>query len=238
MQTDYIDYQLNGLTMCGFVARNTSTTQQPIVLIVHDWSGCRELAEEKAKYFAQQGYVGFAVDLYGKGRRGSDTDSSINQDLMGELMQDRSVIVARLHAALNAAKNLPHVDTNKVMVIGFCFGGLCALDFARSGAEVTGVVSVHGLLLPASTTGHAKISAKILAFHGNEDKMVTPDKLAEFHVEMASRGADWQTHVFGNTTHAFTNPKANDPVAGLKFNSLADSRTWAILKTFTDEIFA
>lgn len=238
MQTDYIDYHSNGLTMRGFVARNTTEAEQPLVLIVHDWSGCRELAEEKAKYFAKQGFVGFAVDLYGIGRRGSDTDKSINQDLMSEVMADRAVIVTRLQAALDTAKQLPHVAKNKIMVIGFCFGGLCALDFARSGAEVTGVVSVHGVLLRPETTGNAKINAKILALHGYEDKSEPPGNLAEFHAEMASRGADWQTHVFGNTMHAFTNPKANDPAAGLMFNSLSDSRTWAIVKTFTDEIFA
>jgi len=238
MNTELIDYQADNLTMQGFVARNTSNAPQSIVLVVHDWSGCRDLAQNKAKYFAELGYVGFAVDLYGKGKRGSDTDNSINQDLMGALMQDRSLIVQRLQAALDCAGNLPNVNTHKVMLIGFCFGGLCALDFARSGANVAGVVSVHGLFFKPEVNSNAKITAKILAMHGYEDKMVTPQLLAEFHAEMTSRGADWQTHVFGNTFHAFTNPKANDSKIGLHYNSAADNRTWPIVNSFAAELLS
>lgn len=238
MQTEFVEYQLNNLTMQSFVARNTSTTLQPIVLIVHDWSGNREHMHERAKYFAEQDFVGFSVDLYGKDRRGSDTDKSINQQLMGEVMHNRAVIVQRLQAALDVARKLPNVDTKKVLVLGFCFGGLCALDFARSGADVTAVVSIHGLFVKPETTHSPKITAKILALHGYADKMVTPNLLAEFQEELTSRGADWQLHVFGNAMHAFTNPKAHDDEFGLKFNAAADTMTWAIVKSYTEAIFS
>ena len=237
MQTEFIDYQAGELTMQGFMARKKSVKSQPLVLIVHDWSGCREFAQDKARYFAEQGYVGFAVDLYGKGQRGSDTDSSINQKLMGSVMQNRAAIVTRLQAALECATNLQDVNPSKVVALGFCFGGLCVLDFARAGANISAVISVHGLFFMPEENSKAKITAKVLSMHGYADKMATPDSLAAFHAEMTSRGADWQTHVFGNTSHAFTNPKANDSSLGLQYNSIADKRTWEIVSNFTREVF-
>lgn len=237
MHTEFIDYQLDGLLMEGFMAteQNDVITAKPLVLVIHDWTGNRELAQEKARYFATQGFVGFAVDLYGKNKRGSDTDKNINQKLLLELMQQRSVIVPRLHAALDCVKQHAAIDPQKIMLIGFCMGGLCALDFARSGAPVAGVVSVHGLLHPPETVDQ-KILAKILVLHGYEDKSVNPQQVLSFATEMSKQQVDWQIHIFGNTYHAFTNPKANDQAAGLLFSPSANNRTWELVSDFTNEI--
>lgn len=238
MSTKFIDYELDGFQMEGFIAIGESSLDlQPLVLVVHDWTGNRELAQEKARYFAKQGFVGFAVDLYGKGKRGSDTDKSLNQQLMGELLQDRKVVVPRLQAALDCALKNANIDKNKIMLIGFCMGGMCALDFARSGAKVAGVVSVHGIFTPPANVQDQKIMAKVLAIHGHEDKSVPPQSVLAFETEMTNASADWQLHVFGNTMHAFTNPKANDKEAGLMYSQKADARTWSIVRTFTDELF-
>ncbi len=238
MRSELMEYKADNFIMEGFVASNPSSSPQPLVLVVHDWAGMRELAQEKAMYFAKQGFVGFAVDLYGKGKRGHDTDKSINMQLFGELMKDRAGIPKRLQAALDCACKIEKINTNKIMMIGFCMGGLCTLDFARSGAKITGAVSVHGILSTQDTTNNNKIQAKILVLHGHEDKSVNSQHVLEFEKEMTSKGVDWQMHIFSKTMHAFTNPKANDAEAGLMFNASANSRTWAIVRTFTDEIFA
>lgn len=234
MLTNYMEYEVNGVLMQGFMARKKSETNQPIVLIVHDWGGCREVAQERAKYFAEQGYVGFAVDMYGKGKRGSDDDLSINQKLMNEVLQDRAVIIDRLQAALEASLTLENVNPSKIIVIGFCFGGLCALDFARSGSDVNAVISVHGVLNQPEINKDTKIKCRVLALHGYADKSITPEQFAAFQTEMTQRDADWQVHVFGNVMHSFTNPNANDVNRGLKFDVAADAMTWKIVKDFMD----
>jgi Dienelactone hydrolase and related enzymes len=238
MQTQFVDYKDQDFVMEGFIAIGESSLEkQPLVLIVHDWSGNNEFVQDKARYFAKQGFISFAVDLYGKGKRGSDTDKSINQKLLHELMQDRSIIVKRLQAALDCVLNMSKVDPEKIMALGFCMGGLCVLDFARSGAVISGAVSVHGLLNPPEVANKT-IKAKVLILHGNKDQMVSRQQVAAFSNEMTQNNVDWQIHVFGNTQHAFTNPKANDPVAGLVYNPSANNRTWALVRNFTDELFA
>lgn len=238
MQTKFITYKLNALEMEGYIAiGDSSAATQPLVIVLPDWTGNREFAQEKAGYFAKQGFVAFVADLYGKGKRGSDTDKAINQKLFTELMQQRSEIVPRIQAAINCAEENAKIDTKKIMLIGFCLGGLCVLDFARSGANIAGVVSVHGLLNAPNEQSKAQIKAKVLVMHGYEDKSVPPDHVLSFANEMNAAKADWQIHMFGNTMHAFTNPKANDPAAGLVYNPTANFRTWAIVRTFVDEIF-
>lgn len=236
MIQESIEYKLADLVMEGYFARTESDKPQPIVLVVHDWSGNRAFAQEKARYFAEQGMLGFAVDLYGKGKRGSDTDKSINQQLLQELLADRKAVINRLQAALDCAKKLNNVDIKRVMAIGFCMGGLCVLDFARNNAAIAGVISVHGILTPPEYSTTGKITPKILALHGHEDKMVSPQDVLQFEQEMTDSQADWQIHVYGNTMHAFTNPKADDPELGLKYSELNAQRTWRLVDAFAKEV--
>lgn len=238
MYSEAISYDFEGLEMEGYLAKQQADDPMPLVLIIHDWTGNREFSQEKARYFAKQGFVAFALDLYGKGNRGSDTDKSINQKLLSELLKDRASIVPKITAGLNCAMQHAHIVPKKVMLIGFCMGGMCALDYARSGVDCAGVVSVHGLLHPPHTKTAAEIKAKVLVMHGFEDKSVPGSQVLSFAEEMTKHKADWQIHMFGNTYHAFTNPKAKDLEAGLMYNQDADSRTWAIIRTFTDEILS
>jgi dienelactone hydrolase len=181
------------------------------------------------------GYVGFAVDMYGKGILGSGPEE--NARLMQPLMEDRAMLQKRMQAALHAVKSLPWVDDGKIAAIGFCFGGLCVLDLARTGAGIKGVVSFHGLLVaPGNTQGNA-IKAKVLALHGHDDPMVPPEQVLAFEREMTEAGADWQLHTYGHTMHAFTNPAANNPDFGTVYQADADRRSWQAMQNFLAELF-
>lgn len=192
-----------------FAYDDSLSGRRPAVLINHTWVGRDDFVAEKAKKLAALGYVGFAVDMYGKGVLGSSAEE--NAKLMQPFMDSREMLQKRMNAALYALKLMPWVDDGKIAAIGFCFGGLCSLDLARTGADLQGVVSFHGLLdAPGNTQGNA-IKAKILALHGHDDPLVPAGQVLAFEQEMTNAGADWQLHTFGNTMHAFTNPVANNP---------------------------
>jgi dienelactone hydrolase len=234
MHTQKINY-LHGDTHCeGFMAYGDEK-KRPLVLVVHDWTGRNAHAENKAQLMTQWGYVGFAVDMYGEGRNGQNTDEK--RSLMEPLMSDRNIIRQRLTAAITAAKKFPFVEAEKIAIIGFCFGGLCALELARSGDSILGAVSVHGLLHQDSKLQSKPISAKILALHGYDDPMVPPDQIINFAHEMTACKADWQCHLYGNTMHAFTNPLANDKNFGTVYNPVADKRAFDTISHFLKEIF-
>ncbi len=232
-QADF-NYEHQGVTCRGFVAFDDSSKQpRPAVLVVHDWTGRNEFACQHAIELAKKGYVGFAVDMYGEGKQGQTNEEK--QTLMKPLVNDRKHLADRLLAALAAIKSIPEVDANRIAAIGFCFGGLCALDLARSGVHINGVVSLHGLLNEPQDTSSNAIQAKVLVLHGYDDPMVPPDAVNVFCQEMTEKNADWQVHMYGNTKHAFTNPQANDLELGTVYKQLAAQRAYDSMYQFLKE---
>lgn len=232
--SDYI-YHHDNEELHGFlVFQENKEKPRPAVIVAHDWSGRNEFACEKAKKLAEMGYIGFASDVYGKGRLGESTDEK--KALMQPLVNDRLMLRNRLRAAFNALEAMPEVDKNRIAVIGFCFGGLCALDLARSGADIKGAVSFHGLLDKPSLQPES-IKAKVLVLHGYDDPMVKPEQVNAFCQEMTKAQVDWQVQMYGHVQHAFTNPQAHDTQAGLVYNSLAAARSWLAMELFLQEIF-
>lgn len=236
MITDLITYLDGSTTLEGYLAYNKTDTPEPVVLVAHDWSGRREFACQAAEKVAAMGYAGFALDMYGKGIFGKDGDMEGNAKLMNPFATDREYLRKRITAAYHAVSKLPQVDSGKIAAMGYCFGGMCVLELARSGADILGAISIHGIFTPGNT-GNKKIKAKILCLHGHNDPMVPPEQVLAFEEEMSLAQVDWQMHIYGNTMHAFTNPKANNPDFGTVYKQLANDRAYQSIQNFLNELF-
>lgn len=236
MITTTVDYRDGSTLLEGYLAYHDTGKPKPAVLVAHDWSGRRELARQGAERIAEMGYVGFALDMYGKGVFGADGDAKKNGALMAPFAQDRTLLRRRINAALQAVRQLSQVDATRVAAMGYCFGGMCVLELARSGADVCGVVSIHGIFVPGHVANE-KITAKVLCLHGHDDPMVPPPQVLAFETEMTQAGVDWQIHVYGGTMHAFTNPKANNPSFGTVYKETAAKRAYQSIGNFLAEIF-
>jgi len=161
MREQYIEYRDGDALLEGFLCYDESLPgPRPAVLINHAWGGRDEFVERKARRLAWQGYACFAMDNFGKGKRGSSPEEC--SALMTPFMKDRAKLLKRLQSGLATVRNLPIVDARRVAAMGFCFGGLCALDLARADAEIRGAVSFHGMLKPSGLT-EPKIRAKVPA---------------------------------------------------------------------------
>ncbi|NWG93221.1 MAG: dienelactone hydrolase family protein [Parvularculaceae bacterium] len=234
--TRTVEYRHDGKTFEGLLAVDSARPgKRPAVLISHAWAGRGPVEEGYAKRLADLGYAGFALDLYGKGVFGRTTEEC--QALMTPLAKDRPHLQARLLNVVEVVRKLPEVDASKIVVMGFCFGGLCALDVARTGADVKGVAAFHGLFAPPGNTKGVRIKAKVIAFHGFDDPMVKPDDVKALGAELTEAGADWQIHAYGGVMHAFTNPQANDPSFGTVYNKRAADRSFESFKLFLAECF-
>ncbi|MEI6085385.1 MAG: dienelactone hydrolase family protein [Verrucomicrobiota bacterium] len=226
-----IEYKQGDTTCEGYLAGDTAAGKRPAVLIVHDWMGLGKFSMAKADELAKLGYVAFAADIYGKGVRPNGPKEAGEQ--AGKYKADRQLLRARVLAALEVLKQNEHVDPKRIAAIGYCFGGTTVLELARSGADITGVVSFHGGLdspLPATS-----IKCKVLALHGADDPYVPPAEVAGFEAEMTKSGVDWQLIKYGGAVHAFTNPEAHS--AGAAYNEKADHRSWEAMKLFFAELF-
>lgn len=232
-----IDYTHNGAALEGVLAfDDTKSGKRPAVLISHAWAGRTDNEVSFAEKIAALGYAGFALDLYGKGRVGTTKEEC--QALMTPFMQDRAMLQSRLQHIVDIVRDQPEVDPRKIVAMGFCFGGLCVLDLARSGADIQGVASFHGLFKPPGNTEGKRITARVVAYHGWDDPMVPPDDVVALGKELTKAGADWQIHAYGGTMHAFTNRQANDPDFGTVYNKTAADRSWTSFTAFLKECFA
>jgi dienelactone hydrolase len=233
-QVEYKD----GDTVCeGYLSYDDATQDiRPAVLVFPEWWGLDDYPKHRADQLAKMGYVAFVADMYGKGVNTDDPKQA--GEWATPLLTDRKMMRQRASAALDTLLNQKYVDKTRVAAIGYCFGGTCALELAREGAPLAGVVSFHGNVSRTADEGPDKITAKILVCHGGADPLVPPKVLAEFEAEMIEVKANYQINIYSNAMHAFTNPAADSHhIPGIGYNEQADKRSWAAMKDFFEEIF-
>lgn len=236
MKEERIEQQNQGKTFEHYLVYDEKKEgKRPGVLIFPPWRGRDQFSIEKAKQIAAFGYVGMAVDLYGKGILGK-TDEECER-LITPFLKDRAFLRERITVILEKFKNYPVVDQSRLGAIGFCFGGLVALDLARSGAALKGVVSFHGLLHPPEGLPKEGIKAKVLVLHGDDDPMVPSEEVLAFEEEMREGSVDWQVHIYGAVRHAFTNPEAKEVKKGTVYNETATKRAMQSMHSFFMEVF-
>lgn len=237
MHTEDIEYKEGDQCCVGFLAYDdTHTGPRKTVMIAPAFEGRIDLMCEHAKRFAEKGYAAFVMDVYGD-KQTADTLEDCMQ-FITPFFNNRQALQNRVNAAFDCVKNLEVVDAAKIGAFGFCFGGLCVLDLARSGADVKGVVSVHGVLDKAADVVNQTITSKVLALHGYLDPQISTASLDAFMQEMRDAHVDWQLHYFGDAKHAFTDPKAAEigpPDMGREFNQRANDRSFRIIDDFLAE---
>lgn len=228
-------YTAGGLACEAYVARPDGSGPHPAVLIAPTIRGPSDLERQVASRLAGLGYVAAVIDVYGADKRDMPPETARAQ--MNALLADRALLRERLLAALAFVRGLDAVDTGRVAAIGYCFGGLCALDIARTGTgDIVAVASIHGIFERPQLGPQAPISAKVLVLHGWDDPLAKPDAVLGLSEELTAAGADWQLHAYGHVGHAFTNPNANLP--GLSYDAKADRRSFVALTSFLEEVFA
>ncbi len=208
----------------------------PGILVIHDWSGVGPYVRERAEQLAGEGYVAMAIDIYGQGNRPESMEERART--AGSFRSDRELMRARARAGLERLKADPRVDGDRIAAIGYCFGGGAALEMARSGAPLAGVVSFHGSLDTPRPADMKAFRGKILVCHGADDPHVPPEQVAAFLKEVKEAGVDYQFIMYGGAVHSFTQRAAGgDPSKGSAYHEGADRRSWRAMMDFLAEIF-
>lgn len=234
MQTRTLDYRDGALRLSGLLVRDDKRAgMRPGIVLFPDARGIGKHVIDRAHRLAELGFVALAADPYGDGAQARDMPQAL--ELMGNLRSDVTRWRGRAKAALDALSCQENVDQARLAAVGFCFGGTTALELARSGAPLAGVVSFHGGLGSPKPDDARNIKAKVLVCHGAMDPLVPPAQLAAFEEQMSKTDVDWQVHVYGGTMHEFTNPGVD--VEGMAYNAVADRRSWNAMLTLFEEVF-
>ena len=242
IQTDKMTYSFDGTQMNGFAAWDASVEgRRPLVLVVHEWWGCNDYARRRAMMLAELGYLGIAVDLYGKGQTAANPDEA--GGLMNALLADTEVLRGRFAAALEKARSLEVADSAKTAAIGYCMGGGVVLHMARYGMDLAAVASFHGALpLALAPEGEgAAVTARMAVYHGEADEFITAEDVSAFLGEVEKTRADCLFVLMPGCTHGFTNPEAS--IRGekyglpLRYDERADRSSWDHMQLVLESAF-
>ena len=239
--TKEIDYKQGETVMKGMVAYDSNIQgKRPGVLIVHEWWGHNKHSRDRAKMLAQEGYVAFAVDMYGD-RQTADHPEDAGK-FASAVGGNLPLAKARFEAAITTLKGQPNVEATKLAAMGYCFGGGIVLKMARLGVELKGVSSFHGSIGTKTPAKKGDIRTRIRVFNGAADPFVKADQIEALKNEMNNAGVDFEFVNYANVIHSFTNPDAN--AIGNKFglpleyNSEADKDSWQRNLEFFEDIFS
>lgn len=239
--TKEIDYKEGDTTMKGMLAYDDDIKgKRPGVLIVHEWWGHNKHARDKAEMLAKEGYVAFAVDMYGDGKTADHPDDA--GKFSSAVAGNMPLAKARFEAAMSTLKAQDNVEDEKLAAMGYCFGGGVVLNMARMGVELKGVSSFHGSIATKNPAKKGDIKASVRVFNGEADPFVKAEQIDALKEEMKNAGVDFEFVNYPGVKHSFTNPgaDANGKKFGLplEYNAEADQDSWQKNLEFFKEIFS
>ncbi|HHH43697.1 MAG TPA: dienelactone hydrolase family protein, partial [Gammaproteobacteria bacterium] len=232
-----VRYRHAGAELEGYLAWDDRFHgKRPGVLVVHEWWGLNDYARSRVRQLAEQGYVAFALDMYGSGKVTSHPDQA--STWMKEIQQNTAQWVSRADAGLTVLRQQEQVDGERLAAIGYCFGGATVMEMAYAGLDVDFVASFHGSLPVADDRQQQAIRARILVAHGNADPFVPTTQVQAFRDALEKSGADWTMMEFGGVKHSFTNPSAADyGLDALAYDAEADHQSWQMLLWLLEDTF-
>jgi dienelactone hydrolase len=234
--TKAVEYRDGNTVLEGTLVADAAGGKRPGVLIAHEEGGTGALARQRALQCARPGYVVFALDLYGKGVRPRDAQEAAAR--AGLQQKDRKALRARAEAGLGVLRRQAQVDPHRLAAVGYGVGGTAVLELARAGAELEGVVCVHGDLRTPAPADAKDIRASVLVLLGAEDPLIPPAQVEAFEQEMRKGEVDWQVTRYGEAVHGFTNPYAGrDRSRGTAYDAAADRRAAEAIRSFLADVF-
>ena len=223
-----IEYKsADGTVLQGYFAWDGAKRgKRPLVLIVHDWNGVDAYEEGRARQLAELGYVGFAVDVFGKGERPT---GAARGTLTGKYRNDVRLFRERLRAAFDAGTGLAQVDAKQVGAIGYCFGGGGVLEMGRAGLLVKALVTFHGSVAPSPDDKN--IRGKTLVLHGDADPAAKPEQVWGFESGMKALRKPVRVVMYPGARHSFTVPPMGADTGG-DYDADADKKSFVEMRAF------
>lgn len=238
MREKPVDWTVGSQRFSGVLVYDDAGGKRPGLVMVPNWKGVNASAVEKGKALAGKDYVVLVADVYGSGMRpASDAEAG---KLAGALKADPATLRTRIVRAVDVLKaqagKVP-LDAAKIGAVGYCFGGTTVLELARSGAQLAGIVTLHGNLATPEPAKTGAVKTPLLVLNGGADRYVPSAEIEGFWKEMDAAGVDWQFVSFSGAVHCFAEPDANGG-PGCRYDARAAKRAYRMLRDFFAERFA
>ncbi len=234
MITEDVEYATDGVRFRGFLAAPGGSQRRAAILVAHEAPGLSEHTRDVAERLAREGYVAFAMDYVGAGRRFTEVPEVIAQ--VNAWVADPLFLRQTFEVAHRLLASRNDVDGDRIAGFGYCFGGQALIEYARTGAPLVAIIGFHpGMSINRPQESRA-IRSRLLMFLGTEDPITTRVQRLAFEDEMTAAGVDWRMVLYSGVGHSFTNAaSAAYGLPKVAYDATADRASWAAAKHFLAE---
>ncbi|OOR90915.1 dienelactone hydrolase [Moraxella caviae] len=224
----------DGTVLLSHVALPDGSTPVAGILVAPEWWGVVEHPKSVAERLAQAGFAAAVMDVYGDGK--FTTDAATANAWMTDALSNPMALMDRCARILADFAALPEVDSARIGVAGFCFGGKLGLDMARLAQPIKAVATFHGNPAPIKPAEKDVFTASVLVAHGAADSMVSMQAIDGLKDELAAADVRFEIDVYDNAKHGFSNPAADARAAengvDLGYNEAAAVASWDKMVAF------
>ena len=235
---EHIEFVNEETLLRGFAALPDGTEPSPAVLVMHSALGvAHKVNESTARKLAERGYVAVCTDMYGAHLAGASVDDSARA--YAENLADPEMQRARTVAWFDRIATRPDVDDERIAAVGFCYGGMTALELARSGANLKAAVSYHGTLNTHARAEPGAIRGHVVAYCGAGDPYAPLEDVDNLRKEMLDADVrNFQITVYGAAVHGFTDPEAARlQLEGVLYDALSNDLSWSGTLVLLQHVF-
>jgi carboxymethylenebutenolidase len=180
----------------------------PAVIMIHENKGLNDNIKNMANLLARNGYVVLAVDLF-KGE--VTTDRNRSSELTQYVRDNQDIATANLKSAVKYVSSLPNVNAEKIISLGWCFGGAQSLQLALNSQDhpLAATIIYYGRLVTDNAT-LASIKWPVLGIFGDQDRSIQVDTVKAFESALNSNGIPNEIYIYKGVGHAFANPSGEN----------------------------
>lgn len=233
-RSNCFEYAVGEQRYAGELFEGSAVAPTAAIVLLPDWRGQSVLAHDHAEYLVELGCTVAVADLYGDGFN-PDSPEQVGP-MVKRLLENRTQGVVALAACVARLRQEVPSET-PVICLGYSAGGMIALDYARSGADVAGIILCSALLKTAAPGSGTRIKAPVLILQGTQDQVSPMETINSVISEMDTAGNDVRFELYTQTHHAFDNPDAGtDPTARLVYSSRSAHRARSAIANFVSEV--
>ena len=187
----------------------------PAVIMIHEWWGLNDNIKAMADRLAAEGYIVFAVDLYGGATAENGADA---RELMTAASEDPESIKSNLRAAYDFVTMT--AGAPKVGSLGWCFGGGWSLQTAMLYPDELDATVIYYGRVTSDQELLRPISSPILGIFAADDQGIKLEDVESFRDALGDLYKDHAIHIYPDVGHAFANP------TGQRYNAEAAEDAW------------
>jgi len=227
----------DGFGLEGLVAKPQGEGPFPTVIVMHSALGLRHQVRGTVELLVQRGYLAVATDMYGPDIQARGQEAT--GEAYAAFHENPGLLRERVVAWFDTIAARPDVDASRIAAIGYCFGGMCVLELARSGADVKAAVSYHGILTTHAPARKGEVKCEVAAYCGALDPYAPIETIDALRQELTDADARYNISVFGEAAHSFTDPDAGAmDMPGIAYHAIADRVSWAGTLALLEQVFA